>query len=120
MIILHFRHLLERNGLGSVLFEDINRHLASRGHQMKTGMIVDASIIVAPSSTKKGNQWHFGMKAHIGVDAEADWRVAIKRGKRLLVVPRQLADELVPSAYPESTGREHSAWPRYGARPPVA
>ena len=73
--ILHFRHLLERNGLGSVLFEETYRHLASRGHRLKTGMIVDAGIIDTPSSTKnkrggrgpemrqtkKGNQWHFGM-----------------------------------------------------------
>ncbi len=83
--ILHFRHLLERHGLGTALFEEINAHLLSRGHRLKTGTIVDASIIEAPSSTKnkarardpemhqtkKGNQWHFGMKAHIGVDAES-------------------------------------------------
>ena len=83
--ILHFRHLLEKHGLGEALFEEINTHLASLGHRLKTGTIVDASIITAPSSTKnrtgerdpemhqtkKGNQWYFGMKAHIGVDADS-------------------------------------------------
>ena len=83
--ILHFRHLLEKHGLGEALFEEINTHLASLGHRLKTGTIVDASIIAAPSSTKnrtgerdpemhqtkKGKQWYFGMKAHIGVDAES-------------------------------------------------
>ena len=83
--ILHFRHLLERHGLGEALFAEINAHLASLGRRLKTGTVVDASIIEAPSSTKnrerardpemhqakKGNQWHFGMKAHIGVDAES-------------------------------------------------
>ena len=83
--ILHFRHLLERHGLGEALFAEINAHLASLGRRLKTGTIVDASIIDAPSSTKnrerardpemhqtkKGNQWYFGMKAHIGMDAES-------------------------------------------------
>ncbi len=81
--ILNFRHLLEKHGLGEALFAEINAHLASLGHRLKTGTIVDASIITAASSTKnakgerdpemrqtkKGNQWYFGMKAHIGVDA---------------------------------------------------
>ena len=83
--ILKFRHLLEEHGLGEGLFEEINAHLASLGHSARKGTIVDATIIEAPSSTKnakrerdpemhrtkKGNQWHFGMKAHIGVDAES-------------------------------------------------
>ena len=83
--ILNFRHLLERHGLGEALFEEINAHLAARGHRLSRGTIVDASIIDAPSSTKneagerdgemhqtkKGNQWYFGMKAHVGVDAES-------------------------------------------------
>ena len=82
--ILNFRHLLEKHDLGEGLFGAINAHLASCGHRMKQGMIVDATTLIeAPSSTKnrrqerdpemhqakKGNQWHFGMKAHIGVDA---------------------------------------------------
>ncbi len=83
--ILNFRHLLEEHGLGEALFEEINAHLAAQGHGLKTGTIVDASIVDAPPSTKnnkaerdpemrqvkKGNQWYFGMKAHIGVDAES-------------------------------------------------
>ena len=82
--ILNFRHLLERHELGKGLLEEINAHLASQGLRLREGTIVDASIIEAPSSTrnragerdpemhqtKKGNQWHFGMKAHIGVDSE--------------------------------------------------
>ena len=78
--ILHFRHLLERHGLGEALFDEINAHLASMGHRLKTGTIMDASLIAAPSSTKnrKGerdpemhHQWYFGMKVHIGVDAQS-------------------------------------------------
>ena len=82
--ILNFRHLLEKYELGEGLFEEINSHLASQGLRLREGTIVDASIIEAPSSTKnqaggrdpemhqtkKGNQWHFGMKVHIGVDSE--------------------------------------------------
>ena len=82
--ILNFRHLLERHSLGQGLLEEINVHLESQGLKLREGTIVDATIIEAPSSTKnragerdpemrqtkKGNQWHFGMKAHIGVDAE--------------------------------------------------
>ena len=82
--ILHFRHLLEAHGLGTELFEEINRHLAAQGLQLREGTIMDATLIAAPTSTKnkakerdpdmhqakKGNEWRFGMKAHIGVDAE--------------------------------------------------
>ena len=82
--ILNFRHLLERHSLGEGLLQEINSHLESQGLRLREGTIVDASIIEAPSSTKnragerdpamhqtkKGNQWHFGMKVHIGVDAD--------------------------------------------------
>lgn len=78
-----FRHLLETHELGKRLFEEVGRHLQSKGLKVSTGTIVDATIISAPSSTKnrdkardpemhqtkKGNQWYFGMKAHIGADA---------------------------------------------------
>ena len=81
---LNFRYLLEKNNLGQGLLEEINAHLESQGLKLREGTIVDATIIEAPSSTKnragerdpemhqtkKGNQWHFGMKAHIGVDAD--------------------------------------------------
>ena len=80
--ILNFRHLLEQHNLGKKLFKKINRQLARHGLMVREGSIVDATIIEAPSSTKnkekardpemrqtkKGNQWHFGMKCHIGVD----------------------------------------------------
>ncbi|WP_445359429.1 IS5 family transposase [Microbulbifer sp. ANSA005] len=80
--ILNFRHLLELNQLGAALFDEINKHLAENGMVLREGTIVDATIISAPTSTKnkkkkrdpemhqtkKGNQWHFGMKMHIGVD----------------------------------------------------
>ena len=83
--ILNFRRLLETHGLARKLFERVNQHLARKGQSLKAGTIVDASIVAAPSSTKnrdgerdpemhqakKGNQWHFGMKAHIGVDEES-------------------------------------------------
>ena len=75
-------HLLKRHGLGKVLFEAIKKHLADAGLMLKEGTIVNASIIAAPSprknqkgecdsemkQSKKGNQWYFGMKLHIGVD----------------------------------------------------
>lgn len=80
--ILNFRHLLERHGLGKKLFGEINAHLKEQGLMLREGTIIDATIISAPSSTKnatgerdpemhqtrKGNQWYFGMKMHIGVD----------------------------------------------------
>ncbi len=83
--ILRFRHLLEENHLSVQLLATINATLAAKGLMLKTGTVVDATLIAAPSSTKnstgerdpemhqtrKGNQWHFGMKAHIGVDAES-------------------------------------------------
>ena len=90
--ILHFRHLLEKHGLGEALFAEINAHLALQGHRLKTGTIVDASIIDASGSTKnkagkrdpemrqvkKGKQWYFGMKAHIGVDAQSGLAHSLK------------------------------------------
>ena len=78
-----FRHLIERHELGKAIFEEVHAHLEARGVKVGTGTIVDATIIAAPTSTKnkdrardpdmhqtkKGNQWYFGMKAHIGVDS---------------------------------------------------
>ena len=80
--VLHFRHWLERHELTRALFDEIAAMLAERGLLMRQATIVDATIIAAPPSTKnkekardqqmhqtkKGNQWHFGMKGHIGVD----------------------------------------------------
>ena len=81
--LLKFRHLLEENHLGEEFFKAINRVMEATGHIMHGGTIVDATIISAPSSTKnaekkrdpemhqtkKGNEWKFGMKCHIGVDS---------------------------------------------------
>ena len=81
--LLKFRHLLEAKGLTKKIFDTINGHLAEKGLMMREGTIVDATLIAAPPSTKnkdgkrdpemhqskKGNDWHFGMKAHVGVDA---------------------------------------------------
>jgi IS5 family transposase len=83
--ILNFRHLLEANDLADDIFKAINALLGRKGLLLKRGSIVDATIIAAPSSTKnaegerdpdmhqtkKGEQWFFGMKAHIGVDADS-------------------------------------------------
>jgi IS5 family transposase len=81
--LLKFRHLLEEHDLNKAFFDAINRVMVETGHMMKGGTIVDATILNAPSSTKnaekqrdpemhqtkKGNEWRFGMKCHIGVDA---------------------------------------------------
>lgn len=83
--ILRFRHLLEARDLGSQILFTVNAMLQAKGLLLKSGTVVDATLIAAPSSTKnkdgkrdpemhqtkKGNQWHFGMKAHIGTDAES-------------------------------------------------
>lgn len=83
--ILRFRHLLEEHGLSLQIMAAINATLANKGLMLKAGTVVDATLIAAPSSTKnkdgerdpemhqakKGNQWYFGMKAHIGVDADS-------------------------------------------------
>ncbi|MET4163163.1 IS5 family transposase [Marinobacterium sp. MBR-111] len=81
--ILKFRHLLERHGLARQIFEEVNQWLSEAGVLFNEGSLIDATIIEALRSTKnrsgerdpemhqtkKGNQWHFGLKAHIGVDA---------------------------------------------------
>ena len=83
--ILRFRHRLEKHELALALLAEVNAVLQEKGLMLRQGTIVDATLISAPSSTKnangtrdpemhqtkKGNQWHFGMKAHIGVDAES-------------------------------------------------
>jgi IS5 family transposase len=87
--IFNFRRLLEENELAPEILTRVNRYLSRKGLLLRQGSIVDATIIAAPSSTKnsdgerdpemhqtkKGNQWHFGMKAHIGADAESGWCV---------------------------------------------
>jgi IS5 family transposase len=83
--ILRFRHLLETDGLASKMLALVNAILVEKGLMLKTGSVVDATLISAPNwtkndsstrdpkmhQTKKGNQWYFRMKAHVGVDAES-------------------------------------------------
>jgi IS5 family transposase len=83
--ILRFRHLLEAQNLSVQILATVNATLTAKGLLLKQGTVVDATLIAAPSSTKnqsgerdpemnqakKGNQWHFGMKAHAGVDADS-------------------------------------------------
>ncbi len=83
--ILRFRHRLEKHKLAEQILATVNSLLSERGLLLKAGTAVDATLVAAPSSTKnrhrqrdpemhssqKGNQWHFGMKAHIGVDADS-------------------------------------------------
>ncbi|MFQ5624376.1 MAG: IS5 family transposase [Paracoccaceae bacterium] len=83
--ILNFRHLLERHNLSEAIFAEVNEYLTEKGMTLRSGTLVDATIIDAPSSTKnkagkrdpdmsstkKGNDWYFGMKAHVGVDADS-------------------------------------------------
>jgi len=82
--ILNFRHFLEKHDLGTVIFTEINAHLQAQGLSVSSGTIVDGPIISVPTAiknkerkrdhemhqTKKGNQWHFGMKLHIAVDSD--------------------------------------------------
>jgi IS5 family transposase len=90
--LLKFRHCLEEHHIGEKIFESIKELLEKNGCMMRGGTIVDATIISAPSSTKnkskerdpemhstqKGNQWYFGMKAHIGVDAGSGYTHTVK------------------------------------------
>jgi IS5 family transposase len=69
--ICKFRHLPEAHGLGERIFQEVNAHLEEKGLRLSEGTIMDATIINAPSSTKKGNQYYFGMKIHVGVDRES-------------------------------------------------
>jgi len=101
--VCKFRHLLEEHGLGGEMLETVNLHLQEKGVRITTGTIVDATIIQAPSSTKnfeqqrdpemhqakKGKQWYFGMKAHVGVDSKT------KIIHTAVVTPAHVADATV-------------------------
>ena len=114
--ILHFCHLLEKHGLGEALLEEIKAHLALLGPRLKTGPIVDASIIAAPSltnkrtgervpemrQTRKGKQWYFGMKAPIGVDAESGLTHSLE------TTPANISD--VATAHALLHGGEERVW----------
>ncbi len=114
--ICKFRHLLEEHGLGGEMLEAVNLHLEGQGVRITTGTIVDATIIQAPSSTKnreqkrdpemhqtrKGKQWYFGMKAHVGVDSKT------KLIHTAVVTPANVADATV---LPELLhGEETKVW----------
>src|SRR5208283_3333013 len=97
--VCKFRHRLEEHRLGGRMLEAVNLHLQSQGVRITTGTIVDATIIHAPSSTKnrehemqqtrKGKQWYFGMKAHVGVDSKT------KLIHTAVVTPAHVADATV-------------------------
>jgi IS5 family transposase len=111
-----FRHLLEEHDLGRRLFNEVQRHLTAKGLKIVTGTIVDATIIGAPCSTKsaekardpemhqtkKGNQWYFGMKAHLGVGSR------LKLIHSVGAAPANLADGTVLSELLH--GRETRVW----------
>jgi IS5 family transposase len=114
--VCRFRHLLEQHDLGRRLFDEVQRPLAEKGLTVAAGTIVDATIISAPSSTKnaqkardpemhqtkKGNQWYFGMKAHLGVDSR------LKLIHSVVATPANVADSTV---LPELLhGRETRVW----------
>ncbi len=114
--ILNFRHLLERHGLTEAIFAEVNAHLADKGISLRSGTLVDATIIDAPSSTKnkarardpemsstkKGNDWFFGMKAHVGVDVDSGTAHSLETSTAK-VHDSQLWDELLH-------GEETSVW----------
>ena len=101
--VCKFRHLLEEHKLGARIFERVQQHLQERGLRIGTGTIVDATIVHAPSSTKnreqkrdpelhqtrKGKQWYFGMKAHVGVDSKSKLIHAV------VAAPANVADSRV-------------------------
>jgi IS5 family transposase len=114
--VCKFRHLLEEHQLGGQMLQAVNLHLQSQGVRITTGTIVDATIIHAPSSTKnreqkrdpemhqtrKGKQWYFGMKVHVGVDSKT------KLIHTALVTPAHVADATV---LPELLhGKETRVW----------
>jgi transposase, IS5 family len=120
--ILNFRHMLQECDLAEDIFKQVNTHLARKGLLLKQGSIVDATIIAAPSSTKnaqgerdpemhqtkKGNQWHFGMKAHIGVDADSGLVHTVTTTAANQADVEQVADLL--------HGKEEQVWADSGYR----
>jgi IS5 family transposase len=118
--ILNFRHLLEKHALTEQLFAEVNSHLVDQGITLRSGTLVDATIIDAPpstkneakardpeiSSTKKGNEWFFGMKAHAGVDADSGIVHSLET-TTAKVHDNQVWDELLH-------GEETSVWAEKG------
>jgi IS5 family transposase len=120
--ILNFRHLLEEYDLAEDILKQVNAHLSRKGLLLKKGSIVDATIIPAPSSTKnesgerdpemhqtkKGEQWYFGMKAHIGVDADSGLVHTVTTTPANEADVEQIADLL--------HGKEREVWADSGYR----
>ena len=120
--ILNFRHMLEASDPAEDIFKQVNTHLARKVLLLKKGSIVDAMIIEAPSSpknasgerdpemqqTKKGQQWHFGMKAHIGLDAASGLVHTVTTTAANEADVAQVADLL--------RGREEAVWANSGYR----
>lgn len=120
--ILNFRHMLEEYDLAEDILKQVNAHLTRKGLLLKRGSIIDATIIAAPSSTKnaegkrdpemhqtqKGNQWHFGMKAHIGVDADSGLVHTVTTTAANEADVQQVADLL--------HGKEEEVWADSGYR----
>jgi IS5 family transposase len=114
--VCKFRHLLEAHQLGGEMLKVVNRYLEGKGVRITTGTIVDATIIHAPSSTKnreqkrdeemhqtkKGKQWYFGMKAHVGVDSKT------KLIHSVVATPANVADATVLPALLH--GQETRVW----------
>jgi len=142
--VMNFRHWLERHDLTKVLFDEVGATLEERGLLMRQGTIVDATIIAAPPSTKnkskardpemhqtkKGNEWHFGMKAHIGVDvasgvvhtltgtaaneADINQTAALLHGREewslpMPAIPERTSGRNLPSATSHGTSRSNAA-----------
>jgi IS5 family transposase len=120
--ILNFRHMLEESDLAEDIFKQVNALLARKGLLLKRGSIVGATIIAAPSSTKnekgerdphmhqskKGQQWFFGMKAHIGVDADSALLHSVTTTAANEADVEQVADRL--------HGKEQQVWADSGYR----
>ena len=135
--ILRFRHLLEKHQLAQQFFDTVNAMLKARGLMLHSGTVIDATIIAAPSSTKnssgkrdpemhqtkKGNQWHHGMKGHAGVNADSgqkreeiqakypnvNWHIAMMPGKR------KALDKSSPmGGNPGETGEDQGQHPYQG------
>lgn len=114
--VCKFRHLLEQHGLGEQIFRRVNEYLQAQGFRLSAGTIVDATLISAPTSTKnrerardpemgttkKGGQWLFGMKAHIGVDAKTKLIHTVK------ATPGNTADAMMMRHLLH--GRERRVW----------
>lgn len=120
--VLKFRHLLERHDLGSRLFVLIGEYLDENGLKVNRGTIVDATIINAPTSTKNkkkerdpemhqakaGNEWYFGMKAHLGVDCQT------KLIHSVAATPANVHDSRQPRVTGSSAWRRDSGLGRFG------